>query len=112
MRLVVDTGMHDKGWSREQAIEYMVENSSMAESDVVAEVERYIVFAGQALAYKVGQRVISELRAEAEAELGEDFDIKAFHRAVLIDGALPLNVLQTKMGEWLTHQKATVQAAN
>lgn len=110
MRLVVDTGLHDKGWSREQAIEYMVDNSSMAESDVVAEVERYIVFAGQALAYKVGQRVISELRSEAEAALGDDFDIKAFHRAVLIDGALPLNVLRTKMGEWLTDEKATLQA--
>ncbi len=106
MRLVVDTGMHHKGWSRERAIEYMVTNSSIAESDVISEVERYIAFAGQALAYKVGQRVISELRADAEAALGDAFDIKAFHRAVLIDGALPLNVLRVKMGEWLEAQKA------
>jgi uncharacterized protein (DUF885 family) len=105
MRLVVDTGMHAKGWSREQAIEYMMESSSMAESDVVSEVERYIAFAGQALAYKVGERVIAGLRADAERELGDDFDIKAFHRAVLIDGALPLNVLEVKMAEWLEEQK-------
>ncbi len=105
MRLVVDTGLHAKGWSREQAIDYMLENSSMAESDVVAEVERYIVFAGQALAYKVGQRVISGLRAEAESELGDAFDIKAFHRAVLEDGALPMRVLQTKIREWIAERK-------
>lgn len=111
MRLVVDTGLHDKGWSRQQAIDYMLESSSMAESDVVAEVERYIAFAGQALAYKVGQRVISELRAEAEAALGDDFDIKAFHRAILIDGALPLMVLERKMDEWLADQQAGLQAA-
>ncbi len=105
MRLVVDTGMHHQGWSRERAIDYMRSNSSMAETDVVAEVERYIAFAGQALTYKVGQRIISEIRAEAERELGDDFDIKAFHRAVLVDGALPLNVLQVKMSEWLAEQK-------
>lgn len=109
MRLVVDTGLHHKGWSREQAIEYMSENSSMAETDVVAEVERYIVFAGQALAYKVGQRVISGLRAEAESELGDDFDIKAFHRAVLEDGALPMRVLQTKIREWIAERKGGVE---
>ena len=109
MRLVVDTGLHDKGWTREQAIEYMTENSSMAESDVIAEVERYIVFAGQALAYKVGQRVIANLRAEAEAELGDAFDIKAFHRAVLTDGALPMRVLQTKIREWMLEQKSAVE---
>ncbi|MDX1385769.1 MAG: DUF885 domain-containing protein, partial [Thermoanaerobaculia bacterium] len=111
MRLVVDTGLHHKGWSRQQAIDYMLESSSMAESDVIAEVERYIAFAGQALAYKVGQREISSLRAEAEAALGEDFDIRAFHRAVLIDGALPLMVLERKMDEWLADQQAGLQAA-
>ena len=109
MRLVVDTGLHSKGWSRERAIDYMLENSSMAESDVVSEVERYIVFAGQALAYKVGQRVISGLRSEAEAELGTDFDIKAFHRAVLEDGALPMQVLQTKIREWIADQKGGIE---
>ncbi len=109
MRLVVDTGLHYKGWSRERAIEYMLENSSMAESDVIAEVERYIVFAGQALAYKVGQRVIAGLRAEAEAELGDGFDIKVFHRAVLEDGALPMKVLQTKIREWIDERKGAVE---
>jgi uncharacterized protein (DUF885 family) len=101
MRLVVDTGMHHKGWSREQAIRYMLDHSSMAESDVVAEVERYIAIPGQALAYKVGQRVISGLRSKAERGMGAAFDVKKFHRAVLIDGSLPMGVLETKMGEWM-----------
>lgn len=106
MRLVVDTGLHHYGWSRQQAIDYMLANSSMAESDVVAEVERYIVIPGQALAYKVGQRVIRELREEAEAELGDKFDVRAFHRQVLVDGALPMGVLQTKIREWIAAEKA------
>ncbi|MEO8011620.1 MAG: DUF885 domain-containing protein [Dokdonella sp.] len=106
MRLVVDTGLHYYGWTRQQAIDYMTTNSSMAESDVVSEVERYIVTQGQALAYKVGQRVIRELRNEAEAALGESFDVRAFHRQVLIDGALPMGVLQTKIREWIAQQKA------
>ena len=101
MRLVVDTGLHAKGWSRQRAIDYMMEHSSMAESDVVAEVERYLAIPGQALAYKVGQRVISGLRAEAEERQGEAFDVKAFHRAVLVDGALPMDVLSVKMKEWM-----------
>jgi len=111
MRLVVDTGLHHLGWSRQQAIDYMMANSSMAESDVVAEVERYIVIPGQALSYKVGQRVIRELRTEAEAELGDRFDVRAFHRQVLIDGALPMGVLQVKIREWIARQKAEAAAA-
>ncbi len=111
MRLVVDTGIHHKGWSREQAIAYMTERSSMAESDVVAEVERYIAVPAQALAYKVGQRVISTLRARAERELGSNFDLKAFHRAVLIDGALPLMVLERKIDEWIGEQKRIARVA-
>jgi uncharacterized protein (DUF885 family) len=111
MRLVVDTGLHYHGWSRQQAIDYMLANSSMAESDVVAEVERYIVIPGQALAYKVGQRVIRELRQEAEAELGEHFDVRAFHRQVLVDGALPMGVLQTKIREWIAREKEKVAKA-
>mgnify|MGYP006203971015 CR=1 FL=1 len=109
MRLVVDTGLHYYGWDRQQAIDYMLANSSMAESDVVAEVERYIVIPGQALAYKVGQRVIRELREEAEAELGEKFDVRAFHRQVLTDGALPMGVLQVKIREWIASQKAKLE---
>jgi uncharacterized protein (DUF885 family) len=106
MRLVVDTGLHYYGWTRQEAIDYMLANSSMAESDVVAEVERYIVMPGQALSYKIGQRVIRELREEAEAELGERFDVRAFHRQVLVDGALPMGVLQTKIREWIASEKA------
>ncbi|MBQ1784714.1 MAG: DUF885 domain-containing protein [Gammaproteobacteria bacterium] len=97
MRLVVDTGLHAKGWSREQAIAYMLDNSAMAESDVFAEVERYMAIPGQALSYKVGQLKIIELRQQLQQKQGDGFDIKAFHRAVLEDGALPLGVLEQKL---------------
>ncbi len=100
MRLVVDTGLHHLGWSRQQAIDFMLANSSMAESDVVAEVERYIAIPGQALAYKIGQRAITAMRRDAEARLGERFDLKAFHRQVLVDGALPMGVLERKIAQW------------
>jgi uncharacterized protein (DUF885 family) len=106
MRLVVDTGLHDQGWTREQAIRYMLDNSSMAESDVVAEVERYIVIPGQALGYKIGQFAIRELRNEAEQALGEHFDVKAFHRQVLVDGELPMDVLRAKLREWIRAEQA------
>lgn len=97
MRLVVDTGLHAKGWSREQAIAYMLDNSAMAESDVTAEVERYMAIPGQALSYKIGQLKIIELRQQLQRQQGKGFDIKAFHRAVLEDGALPLGVLEQKL---------------
>lgn len=111
MRLVVDTGMHHKSWTREQSIKYMMDHSSMAESDVIAEVERYIAIPGQALSYKVGQRVIAGLRAQAQAALGSKFDLKAFHRAILIDGSLPMGVLKTKMDEWIAGQKNVVRVS-
>ncbi len=101
MRLVVDTGLHAKGWSRQKAIDYMMENSSMADTDVVSEVERYIAWPGQAVSYKVGQREISNMRADAEKRLGDKFDIREFHRQVLIDGSLPMPVLKTKINEWV-----------
>lgn len=101
MRLVVDTGVHAKGWSREQAIAYMHDNSSMADSDIVAEVERYIAWPGQALSYKVGQLRIAAMRAHAEAALGAGFDIKAFHSQLLRDGAMPLDVLEAKIDRWI-----------
>jgi uncharacterized protein (DUF885 family) len=104
MRLVVDTGLHAFGWSREQAIQYMLDNSSMARSDVEAEVERYIVISGQALAYKVGQRKIRELRNKGEQLLGEKFDVKKFHTQVLIDGSLPMPILEDKMMAWFKSQ--------
>jgi len=106
MRLVVDTGLHAKGWSREQAIEYMLDNSSMAKSSVEAEVERYMALPGQALSYKIGQLKILELRATAQRRLGDKFEIKAFHNQVLLDGSLPIAVLEAKIERWiLSHEK-------
>jgi uncharacterized protein (DUF885 family) len=105
MRLVVDTGLHAKGWSREQAISYMLDHSSMAESDVVAEVERYIAFPGQALGYKIGQLRISAMRAKAQAALGPKFDVKAFHSVVLRDGSVPIDVLAAKVDRWIEQTK-------
>ena len=101
MRLVVDTGLHSKGWTREQAIQYMLDNSSLAESDVTAEVERYIVWPGQALGYKLGQLHISALRARAQAQLGAAFDVRDFHSQILRDGAVPMNVLTAKVDRWI-----------
>ncbi|RCU49412.1 DUF885 domain-containing protein [Corallincola holothuriorum] len=101
MRLVVDTGLHAKGWSREQAIQYMLDNSAMAKSDVVAEVERYMAIPGQALSYKIGQLKIIELREKAEAALGERFELREFHNQVLLDGSLPLAVLEEKVDNWI-----------
>jgi uncharacterized protein (DUF885 family) len=108
MRLVVDTGLHYYGWTREQAIEYMQQNSSMAATDIESEVERYMTIAGQALAYKIGQRAIREMRNRAEKELGDDFDVKAFHRQILIDGSLPMGVLSTKIDEWVAGEKERI----
>lgn len=106
MRLVVDTGLHAKGWSREQAIAYMLANSTMAESDVTAEVERYMALPGQALSYKIGQLKIIELRQRAELKLGDKFNIKDFHNQVLLDGALPLAVLESKIDRWIATELA------
>jgi uncharacterized protein (DUF885 family) len=106
LRLVVDTGIHAKGWGRDQAIEYMLANSSMSRTDATAEVERYIAIPGQALAYKIGQLTISRLRAKAQAALGPKFDIKGFHREVLMTGALPMAVLEAKIDRWIAAQAA------
>lgn len=104
MRLVVDTGLHAKGWTREEAIEYMMANSTMAESNATAEVERYIAIPGQALAYKVGQLNLTRMRAEAEEALGEGFDIREWHAQILTDGALPMDVLDAKNKRWIESQ--------
>lgn len=104
MRLVVDTGIHAKGWTREQAIDFMLANSGMTRTEVVAEVERYIAIPSQALAYKVGALKIQELRKKAEEALGNDFDIKAFHAQVLGTGALPLPILEQKIDRWIASQ--------
>jgi len=104
MRLVVDTGIHSRGWSRDQAIEYMLDNSGMSRIDAVAEVDRYIANPAQALSYKIGALAIQELRGKAEAELGSKFDIRAFHEQVLGSGALPLPILKTKIERWIASQ--------
>jgi uncharacterized protein (DUF885 family) len=106
MRLVVDSGIHSKGWTRDQAIRYMLDNSGMSETEVVAEVERYIAIPGQALAYKIGQLKILELRARAEQALGDRFDLKDFHAQVLMSGALPLTVLERKIDAWIASRRA------
>jgi uncharacterized protein (DUF885 family) len=106
VRLVVDTGIHYKRWTREQAIQYMMENTGMAESDVTAEIERYFVDPGQALAYKVGMLKILQLREKAKAELGEQFDLAQFHDQVLDNGALPLELLERVIDDWVATTKS------
>lgn len=107
MRLVVDTGLHAKGWSREQAIQYMKDNSPMAESDIVAEVERYMAIPGQALSYKVGQLKILSLREKAETALGDKFDLKGFHDQIITTGSLPMAVMERKIDNWIATVKAS-----
>ncbi len=105
IRLVVDTGMHHLGWTRQQAIDYFMKNAGKQEHDVIVEVDRYIVWPGQALAYKIGELKIKELRAFATDELGEDFDIRGFHDEVLGRGALPLGVLDANIRAWVKEQQ-------
>ncbi len=106
MRLVVDTGIHAKGWTRDQAITFMMENSGMTRTEVVAEVDRYIAIPSQALAYKIGALKIQELRKRAETKLGARFDIKAFHAQVLDTGGLPLTILEQKIDRWIAAEAA------
>lgn len=106
IRLVVDTGIHSKGWTRDQTIQYILDNSSRGRSNATAETERYIANPGQALAYKIGQMKISELRARAEKELGRKFDVREFHAQVLMTGALPLAILEQKIDRWIAEKKA------
>jgi uncharacterized protein (DUF885 family) len=105
MRLVVDTGIHAMGWSREQATEYMLDNSGMSRTDAISEVDRYIANPAQALSYKIGAMTIQDLRNKAETALGDRFDIRAFHDQVLGSGALPLPVLTEKIERWLAISK-------
>ena len=105
MRLVVDTGIHSKGWTREQSIDYMLANSDMGKTDATAEVERYIAIPSQALAYKIGALTILRLKDKAKKELGMKFDVREFHNQVLNTGALPLTVLEKKIDAWIAASK-------
>ena len=104
IRLVVDTGMHAKRWSRERAIEYMLLNSGTTEADATREIERYVVWPGQATAYKVGQLHILKLRSMAELRLGDGFDLREFHEMILMNGAMPLEILTESVQLWIESQ--------
>lgn len=105
-RLVIDTGIHSKGWTRQQAIDYLADNSALTLTNITNEVDRYIAWPGQAIAYKTGQMKIRELRTEAERELGAKFDVRAFHDVVLGSGSVPLTVLVENVRQWIGSQKA------
>ena len=105
VRLVVDTGMHYKEWSRQQAIDFFRDNAAKTEHDIVNEIDRYIAWPGQALAYKIGQLKIKALRAKSEKALGADFDLRRFHDAVLENGAVPLSVLEQQINAWIAEEK-------
>ena len=105
VRLVVDTGMHYKGWSRDDAVTLFLNNTAKTEQDINNEVDRYIAWPGQALAYKIGQLKIMELRDKTKAALGDDFDIKDFHDHMLSFGSIPLNILEEKVDEFIAANK-------
>lgn len=109
IRLVLDTGIHSMGWSRQQAIEFFLANSSKSEHDITVEVDRYIVMPGQALAYKIGELKFKELRAFATGELGPRFDVRQFHDHVLGNGALPMNILEQQVKDWVSRSKKPLQ---
>ncbi|MDQ3683229.1 MAG: DUF885 domain-containing protein [Bacteroidota bacterium] len=104
IRLVVDAGIHHKGWTREQAIKYSLDNEPITEANAIQEIERYIVMPGQALSYKIGELKIMEMRKKAEKTLGNRFDVRAFHDEVLKDGAMPLQIFENKMNSWIQSQ--------
>ena len=104
IRLVVDTGMHSKGWTREEAIQYSLDNEAASEESIISEIERYMATPGQALSYKIGQIKIRELRTRAEMQLDEKFDIREFHNQILNSGSLPLVLLEKKIENWIETQ--------
>lgn len=110
IRLVTDTGLHSKGWSREQVIDYMLENSAESKTQATAEAERYIAWPGQALAYKIGELKILQARTKAEQALGQRFDVRAFHAELLKDGSVPLDVLEEKIDRWIASQQPASSA--
>jgi prolyl oligopeptidase len=106
IRLVVDTGLHAMGWTRQQAIDYFTANAAKTEADIVNEIDRYISDPGQALAYKIGQLKFLELRVRAERALGDRYDIRDFHDTVLATGAVPLHILERTVDDWIAARKA------
>jgi len=101
IRLVVDTGIHTKGWSREKAIQYSLDNEAESEAGIISEIERYMANPGQALSYKIGQLKIRQLRSKAEINLADKFDIKIFHEKILESGCIPLKLLEEKIDKWI-----------
>ena len=110
-RLVVDTGLHAFGWTKEQAMDFMKRNTALSDLNIEREVDRYIDWPGQACGYKIGELRIRAMRAKAEKELGAAFDVRAFHDAVLGAGAIPLDVLQARIDAWIAARKAAGQAS-
>ncbi len=106
-RLVVDTGIHSKGWSKQRAVDFMLDNTALSAGNIDAEVNRYITWPGQALAYKIGELKIRELRTRAEAALGSSFSLRDFHDAVLENGAVPLDVLEAHIERWIAAQQTS-----
>ena len=105
VRLVVDTGLHSMGWTRQQAIDFFLKNTAKTQQDITVEVDRYIVWPGQALGYKMGEIKLRELRTAAEAQLGTAFDIRSFHDEILASGAVPLDVVETRVKSWIERAK-------
>ena len=103
---MVDTGLHAKGWTEQQAVEYFAANSSIPRAAMESEVRRYLIMPGQATSYKIGMNKILELRAKAEGELGDKFDIRGFHDTLLGGGALPLDLLEQRVDRWIAERKA------
>jgi len=106
IRLVVDTGLHARGWTEQQAIDYFANNSSVPLTAITSEVQRYIVMPGQATSYKIGMNKILDLREHARTELGDEFDIRAFHDTVLMGGAMPLALLERRVNQWIETVKS------